>query len=549
MTGAPASPAALLAAQAETQAERPLFVLPKTVARQWNMQQTVWTYAQAAETVSHLRAAYRTAGYGPGHRVALLLENRPAHFLHWLALNGLGASVVPVNPDCSRDEAAYLLSHSGAALAVALPERLGQIAGLGVPVVADGAPPLAAPTPAGLAAGADEGECALIYTSGTTGRPKGCLLSDRYFMAWADWYLAQGAPIALRQGQERLITPLPSFHVNAMANSFMGMLASGGAQVIVDRFHPRSWWQMAHETGATCCHYLGVMPAVLLSLPESVHEREHGMRFGLGGGVHPDHHAAFEARFGLPLLEGWAMTESGGACLMAAVAPPRNVGQRCIGTPARPGPAMDARLLDAEGTPVPPGMPGELVVRAAGGTPGHGLFCGYLHDPEATADIWRGGWLHTGDIMRQDAEGNLFFLDRLKNIIRRSGENISALEVEGALSTHPAIVQVAVVAVPDTMRDEEVMAVVVPKARDDVPQDHAGEAALARDILDHAAARLSYFKVPGYVTFVETLPATSTQKIRKADLGAFANDPGGFPRCHDLRSEKQDLRKKQAKNL
>ncbi|WP_333827368.1 AMP-binding protein [Pararhodobacter sp.] len=531
-----ASPAALLEVQAQRWGAQPLLILPQSVAVMWGLGQTVWTYAEVADAVTTLRDAYRAAGYGPGHRVALLLENRPAHFLHWLALNGLGASVVPVNPDYSRDEAAYLLSHSGAVLAVALPERLAQIDGLGVPVIGDGALPPPAPNRATTPAAPGEGECALIYTSGTTGRPKGCLLSDRYFMGWADWYLAQGGQIALRPGQERLITPLPTFHVNAMGNSFMGMLAAGGAQVIIDRFHPRSWWAMVRETKATCCHYLGVMPAILLAMPESPDERAHGLRFGLGGGVHPDHHAAFEARFGLPLLEGWAMTETGGACLLAAVDAPRHVGQRCLGKPTRPGPGMEAMIIDEAGSPLPPGTPGELVVRAMGGNPQRGLFSGYLNDAQATADIWRGGWLHTGDIMRQDADGSLFFVDRLKNIIRRSGENISALEVEGAVAAHPGVSQVAVVAVSDPMRDEEVMACVVPK-------DPCDEAALARDIFQHAAGQLAYFKVPGFVTFMDSLPTTSTQKIRKADLGALADNPVGHPRSHDLRALKQALRK------
>jgi len=532
------SPAALLEAQAQRWGAQPLFILPQAVAMRWGLAQTVWTYEDVAGAVATLREVYRSAGYGPGHRVALLLENRPAHFLHWLALNGLGVSVVPVNPDYSRDEAAYLLSHSGAVLTVALPERLAQIDGLGVPAITDGAPPPAAPTAARAPAAPGDGECALIYTSGTTGRPKGCLLSDRYFMGWADWYLAQGGQIALRPGQERLITPLPSFHVNAMGNSFMGMLGAGGAQVIIDRFHPRTWWAMVRETRATCCHYLGVMPAILLAMPESPDERAHDLRFGLGGGVHPDHHAAFETRFGLPLLEGWAMTETGGACLLAAVDAPRHVGQRCLGKPGRPGPAMEARVVDEAGNPLPPGSPGELVVRAAGDDPRRGLFSGYLNDPEATAEIWRSGWLHTGDIMRSDADGSLFFVDRLKNIIRRSGENISALEVEGAVGTHPSVSQVAVVAVSDPIRDEEVMACVVPK-------DPCDEAALADDIFYHVAGQLAYFKVPGFVTFMDCLPTTSTQKIRKADLGTLADNPAGHPRSHDLRDLKIVLRKRQ----
>ncbi|WP_028030403.1 AMP-binding protein [Gemmobacter nectariphilus] len=530
------SPSQLLTAQAARFADRPLFIVPQSVAAMWGTDQTEWTYAEVEGKVQALRAAYAAAGYGPGHRVALLLENRPAHFFHWLALNGLGVAIVPINPDATHEEIAYLTGHSGAVLAVATASRLAQMQGHGLPAIADGDPVPAAPTPAGAAAAPGDGECALIYTSGTTGKPKGCILSDLYFMNWGTWYVAQPSPIALREGIERLMTPLPSFHINAMGNSFMGMLACGGAQVIVDRFHPRSWWDNARETGATCFHFLGVMPAILLAIPPSDRDRDHGLRYGMGGGVHPDHHAVFEARFGVPLLEGWAMTETGGACLLSAVTEPRHVGERCIGRPDRPGPGMDYRVIDDQGLDVSPGTPGELVVRAQGSDPRRGLFSGYLNDPVATETAWKDGWFHTGDIVRQDADGALYFMDRKKNVIRRSGENIAALEVEGVINAHPLVAQCAVVAADEPLRGEEVMAVVVPKPGADEP-------ALARALLDHAAERLAYFKVPGFVVFRDSLPVTSTQKVRKADLGGLTDNPMADPRAHDLRAEKQALRR------
>ena len=535
MTLAP-TPAAQLEKMAATWGDRPLFILPQAVAGLWQSDRSEWSYAEALKIVGDLRAGYAAAHYGPGHRVALLLENRPSHFLHWLALNGLGVSVVPVNPDATRDEIAYLLNHSGAALAVALPDRLAQVTGHGIPAIAEGAAPPPAPdAPAPAPADPGDAECALIYTSGTTGKPKGCILSNLYFMNWGHWYAAQGAPIALRDGEERLMTPLPAFHVNAMGNSFIGMLATGGAQVIVDRFHPRTWWDMARETGATCFHYLGVMPAILLDIAEDPRDQEHSFRFGMGGGVHPDHHAAFEARFGVPLLEGWAMTETGGACILCAVEDPRHVGTRCLGRPDRPGPAMQVRLVADDGTVAAPGAPGELWVRAAGPDPMRGLFGGYLNDEKATAQVTQDGWLHTGDIMRQAPDGSLHFEDRKKNVIRRSGENIAALEVEGVLNTHPGVSQVAVVAADDPMRGEEVLAVVVPHVG-------AGNADLALALLHHAAGKLAYFKVPGLIVFRDALPVTSTQKVRKADLGGLCADPLSDPRAHDLRPEKQALR-------
>jgi acyl-CoA synthetase (AMP-forming)/AMP-acid ligase II len=526
------SPYELLVLQARAYADHPLLILPEKVASLWSLSRRIWTYAEVLAEVESLRAAYRSAGYGPGHRVALLLENRPAHFLHWLALNGLGVGVVPINPDASGEEIAWLLTHSASALAIALPERLDQVSGHGVAASAEG---MAVP-PAPSAVADASGECALIYTSGTTGRPKGCLLSNAYFMAWGDWYTAQPAPIALRPGQERLITPLPCFHVNAMGNSFMGMLASGGAQIIVDRFHPREWWTTAVETGATCFHYLGVMPAMLMGLPETPQERAHGLRFGFGGGVHPDHHAAFEARFGVPLLEGWAMTETGGACLLSASTPPRQVGTRCLGRPDRPGPAMEIRLVGEDGQDIAGEGLGELLVRAAGPNPRAGMFSGYLKDRLATDLAWDGGWFHTGDVVRRAADGALHFVDRRRNVIRRSGENISALEVEGVLGAHPQVLQVAVVAMSDPVREEEVMAVAVPGEGSDEP-------ALARALFEHAATRLAYFKVPAVILFRDALPVTSTQKLRRLTATSFSEDPAKDVRGYDFRNEKQVLRR------
>ncbi|WP_306118186.1 MULTISPECIES: AMP-binding protein [unclassified Roseitalea] len=533
----------LLERQAQIHGDRDLLVLPRAVQDHWGHDRDRLRYAEGLARSRALSAAYAAAGLGTGHRVALLLENRPEHFIHWLALNALGVSVVPVNPDYREDELDYLLGHSEAVLLVRLAERAGQVdavaARRSLPVIApDEAPPQIA-APANEDPPGPQTECALVYTSGTTGRPKGCMLSNRYFLNWSWWYAAQGGPIALRPGAERLLTPLPTFHVNAMGHSFMGMLGSGGAQIIMDRFHPRQWWQTAIETGATCFHYLGVMPAILLELPESVADRGHGMRFGLGGGVHPDHHARFEARFGVPLLEGWAMTETGGAgsmCDTGEGAQGRHIGARCIGRPDRPGPALECRLVDDDGRPVARGEPGELQLRAPGDDPRLGFFSGYLKDAAATEDAWRDGWLHTGDIMRQGPDGALFFVDRKKNIIRRSGENIAAAEVEAVIAPLDGVAQVAVTAAIDPLREEEVMAVIV-------AMEGADRAELADRVFDACAGHLAYYKAPGFVVFTDRLPTTSTQKVQKAALREWAQDPLSAPGCIDLRARKQALRK------
>ncbi len=457
-----------------------------------------FSYGESLEKVKAIAARYQSRGYGAGHRVALLLANGPDFLLHFLALNSLGASTVPLNPDARPAERDYILEHSGASAVVTKEFRLKK-----------------AKAPAGA------GECALLYTSGTTGKPKGCLLSNLYFLNVARRYLSLGGLCAVREGEERLITPLPLFHMNALAVSTTAMVLSAGCVIQLDRFHPRSWWSEVSENGATIVHYLGVMPAILLNQPETPLDRSHRVRFGFGANANPRDHAAFEQRFGFPLIESWAMTETGGGAMITACREPRHVGTRCFGSPPA---ELDVKIDEKNG---------ELLVRQKGDDPRRGFFSGYYKDPQATEQAWRDGWFHTGDAVRRGPDGQLHFVDRLKNIIRRSGENIAALEVEATLAGHPAVRQVAVVAAPDPVRDEEVMACVVPGVNISADRE------TAISIQNWCLERLAYFKAPGYVAFVDALPVTSTNKVQKARLADFASNPLTSKNCFDLRDTKK----------
>ena len=365
----------------------------------------------------------------------------------------------------------------------------------------------------GGAPGIDD-EAALLYTSGTTGRPKGCILTNRYFRNAARWYREAGGLMALEEGCERLLNPLPLHHANALAIGSMAMLSAAGCIVMADRFHPRSWWADVAATGATIIHYLGIMPPLLLSLPPGPEERAHAVRFGAGAGIDPKHHAAFEARFGFPLIEGWGMTEV--AMPMWASVEPRRADTRAFG---RPLSGCEVRVVDDEGREVPPGEPGELTLRMSGEDPRRGLFSGYLKDAQATAEAWRGGWFHTGDVVTQAADGMLCFVDRKKNIIRRSGENIAAAEVEAVLQADERVAQAAVIAVPDELRQEEVMACIV------LAQGAGADLDAATALQDLCLERLAYYKAPGYLLFLDTLPLTSTQKVQKVSLFPADVDP------------------------
>ena len=284
-----------------------------------------------------------------------MLDNRPAFFLHWLALNSLGAGVVPLSSALRPAELKYLVRHSEIVLGVAAAPHLHALQSVArdVPVIRDDAQP---PQPAQPAAATSTTECALLYTSGTTGKPKGCVLSNHYYLRAGHWYATVGGHLTLHDG-DRLITPLPMNHVNAMAFSSMAMILTGGCIIQLDRFHPTTWWDSVRESRATVLHYLGVMPSMLLRAEPSPADQDHAVRFGFGAGVDRRHHATFEARFGFPLVEGWSMTETGAGAVIMATHEPRHVGANCFG---RPQPEVEIRILPEDG---------ELLVRASGPDP------------------------------------------------------------------------------------------------------------------------------------------------------------------------------------
>jgi acyl-CoA synthetase (AMP-forming)/AMP-acid ligase II len=513
----------------------------RSTAAAYGIEAGTLRYGDALARIEALRDRYAAAGYGHGHRAGLLLENRPDFFLHWFALNALGVGVVPINNDLRAAELRYLLAHSELCLAISLPGRIDDLRAAAVPARmpvllppdhtgAVPAAPWSAPEAKALFTRASE--CALLYTSGTTGRPKGCVLSNDYFLLAGEWYATIGGLCTLREGTERLITPLPLTHMNAMAYSTMAMVMTGGCLVQLDRFHPGSWWDSVRESRATVAHYLGVMPAMLLGAPPSPADRAHAVRFGFGAGVDRRQQAASEERFGFPLLEAWAMTETGAGAVVIANHEPRHVGQSCFG---RAEPAVQWRLVGEDGADVATGEPGELRVRAAGADPKRGFFSEYLKDEAATAEAWKAGWFHTGDLVRADADGHLYFVDRKKNVIRRSGENISAVEVESVLAQHPRVAAVAVAAAPDEVRGDEVLALIV--RRDPQPGEDLG--ALAALITQHALQQLAYYKAPGYVAFVDALPLTLSQKVQRAQTKLLAQSLPGQPSCIDTRAMKK----------
>jgi crotonobetaine/carnitine-CoA ligase len=500
------------------------------------------SYGAAQEHIEALRETYAAAGYGLGHRAAIMLDNRPEYFFHLLALNALGVGAVPVNPEYTHDELFYLLDHSEADLAIVLGKHRGRMEKVAgerkkpLPIVTaeldgKGVPRLEpvprATTPARPGSPERTSEASLMYTSGTTGRPKGCIHDNHYWLNAGEWYAGFGGCMSLEHGRDRLINPLPLFHANAGVISFMGMVLTANCNVIPERFSPSGWWKDVVSTRSTLMHYLGIMPPILMKQAPTPEERAHALRWGLGAGIDPAIHRPFEERFRMPILEVWGMTETGR--LLGDVFEPRRIDTRAFGKPVR---ELEARVVDDKDRELPPGEPGELLVRSSGPDPRRGFFRGYLKDEKATEEVWRGGWFHTGDVVTQGPDGMLYFVERRKNIIRRSGENISAAEVENGILEHAAIAKVTALSVEDELREEEVMACIV------LAPGHAPTRETAEAIAAFGRERLAYYKVPGWLVFVDDLPTTSTQKVQKGLIFPKGQDPRSHPRAFDLRALK-----------
>ena len=521
--------------------------IPRQAAGEYHHGPVDYTYEQALRAADALSEQYAGAGYGRGMRVAVMLDNRAEFFLHLLALNKLGVSVVPVNSGFLPREIAYVINHSDACLVLCLPchrEKVrtalaGQDAD--IPVMDTASMSHLPPCNETAEPGAPDKdtEVAVLYTSGTTGTPKGCMLSNEYFTCMGEWYANIDGYCRLAYGEERMLTPLPLVHMNALC-SMMAMIMSGGCIIQLDRFHASTWWETVRESGATCLHYLGVIPAILLNQPESEHDdMGRQVKFGFGAGVDPKHLQRFEERFGFPLVEGWAMTETGTYVCITANKEPRHIGTRCIG---RAPDVVEYRLVDEQGNDVARGEPGELLIRAGGDNPRKGFFSGYYKNPEETARVWEGGYFHTGDVVRISEDGSFHFVDRRKNIIRRSGENIAAVEVENVLFQHPAVANCAVTPVYDETRGEEVGACII--LNETLKSRFADEQDTAETLFAFCEEHLIYYKVPAWYMFVTGLPMTASQKLQRGEIKTLAGRLVEEGRCIDLRARKR--RKKNA---
>lgn len=472
------------------------------------------SFHELDDRAGRVHAWLHAHGVRPGDRVAVLMDNS-LEFLHaFLGIARAGAVSVPVNTSMIGDALEHALVHSGsvglfvdarlranvAATSSAAKLRWQVVHGDDDPqdavsfaeVLASDVAPPAVPD---LTAGSP---MTIVYTSGTTGLPKGVVLPHQSYTNTGGYFAHH-----LRLGAEdRLHTCLPLFHCNAQQCSFMVALHLGVPLALNAKFSVSRFWSWIDGSRPTVTNLLGAMLTLLDKAPERPEDPANSLRYIAAAPI-PEHlHRRFEERFGLQLVEGYGLTETG---TMACINP---VDDRRVGTIGLPLEHNELRIVDEHGEDLADEEPGEILVRSH---VEHAMMLEYFDEPEKTAEALAGGWFHTGDMGRRRADGYHVFLDRMKDSIRRRGENISSFLVEKGVLDHPSVLQAAAYGVPSEFSEDDVMVAVVPK------EGHELDPA---DVVAWCGERMAAFMVPRYVSIRDALPTTETGRVQKVVLRA-----------------------------
>ena len=530
----------LLAAHALRHPDKPLLM----------MHDRLMTYAEVDRATSRIGRGFAAAGVAKGDRVLVMLPSCIDYALVWLGLCKIGALMVPVNEAYKAGMLRHQANDSGAKLAViwdghlavwediadSLPELRTVFVYAGFEREAAVPPPPSPPPSRGRASdhvppprwgrlGGGDGAgltenwdyrpletlfhpddsplpaaveyydpMAIFYTSGTTGPSKGVLYS------YAQAHATATPPARLCAPEDVFYMTLPMFHVG-LSHMFGIVIIAGATMAVRGKFSVSAFWSDIRRYKATFSILLSTMPNFLMSQPAAPDERDHTLRKLIMIPLLRDLDA-FKERFGVPnITTFFNMTEV--SCPIAADGFNLVNNQTC----GRPRPGIQARIVDELDEPLPPGKTGELVLRAD--NPWE-LNSGYWRNDKATAEAWRNQWLHTGDGFQMDADGNFYFVDRIKDCLRRRGENISSFEVEVEVDAHPAVLESAAVAVPSSLSEDELKVVAALKP---------GCSVEPAELLAFLKARLPAYMVPRYIEIrSEELPKTPTGKVRKVLL-------------------------------
>jgi len=471
---------------------------------------TSLTAAELQDQAAHLGGTLHRAGVAKDDKVAILCGNRIEFPGLVAAISWIGAISVPINTASRGLQFQHILGSSGAKTLVIEASLLDALTtidraelaletiyvldddGIALP---DGVTPLPkAGDPVPCAEVRPSDPCAILYTSGTTGLSKGVICPHAQFFWWA---ITTGRQLGI-SGGDILHTTLPLFHTNAL-NCFFQALVFGATQSLDARFSVSGFYESLKNSDATVTYLLGAMVPMLLSRPPSAAELDHKTRVALAPGVPAHFHEVFTKRTGILLLDAFGSTETNNVIQTEA----DSVNPGSMGRITR---GFDARVVDAYDYEVPDGTSGELLLRADAP---YAFASGYLGMPDATVETWRNLWVHTGDRVVRSADGSYRFVDRIKESIRRRGENISSFEVEQGVLSHPAVATASVYPVASELAEDEVMVAVVLKE---------GATLDFEELIHHCAPKMPYFAVPRYVDIRTDLPRTENGKIQKFKL-------------------------------
>lgn len=339
------------------------------------------------------------------------------------------------------------------------------------------------------------------FTSGTTGFPKGVVLEQQT----SSRAMLIGTLLGLQDGSETFYIPTPAYHAMGLGMVSLG-LRLGATLILRRRFSASNFWSDIRDNRCTLTYYVGTMPRMIFNQPPNALDCQHDLKAFIGGGMPADIWEDFANRYNVKIIESYSASDTVGTL--------NNFGNAPVGSVGQPSPDIEALLVDADGVEVTVGEPGELLVRPRQRTDDPSVV--YYGDEEATREKNEGGWVHTGDLMRADAAGNYYYVDRLRHMIRRRGVNIASREIEDILSAHPAIAECAAIAVPAPLGEDDVKLVVRP----------AVEALRESDVAEIAAELLPQYMHPRYIELVAELPLTITQRVKQFELKKDWNNAG-----------------------
>lgn len=481
------------------------------------------TYEGLYNRVIKTAAGFYELGIRKEDKVCVMLNNSPEYLDIWFALSTLEATIVPLNVHIKGEGLRYILSHSECKAIVLEEQYMKQILeclpsiSKTIQMIVKGQKKNDIRQEKGIEISTIRLEQLLLhnhqyvpnssfssktinsilYTSGTTGLPKGVMLSHAAYINAAQAFAEK---MVHARSEDILFTTLPLFHINAQAHTVLGALHVNATAAMSNRFSASRFWDEIRFHGATIFNSLGSMIPILCKQPEKESDRNNPARVTACAATPKEFWREFEERFGVQIIEGYGLTETTGFCVSNPLAANR------ISSIGKPFPYVDIKVVNEKGESLPKGEIGELMIQPLRKNV---LMEGYYKMPEKTAEAMKDGWFHTGDRGYEDEAGYFYFCDRLKQCIRRRGENISSWEIETIIDAHPKVLESAAVGVPSEVGEEDVKVYIVCKDGESIPYE---------EIIKWCEERMAYFMIPRYIQYIECFPKTATERIQKFKL-------------------------------